>query len=145
MWTEDLNWPRVCTKKIHSCVIGDGSPKIFSSNFLASRFLVHKKFNYGYPSQAYRMTRVHIFFNKDFLQQEVNHCLQTNRPSLLHLRFFKRVICHFKSVSLHLCYDVVVDPIPPLLLSCWEVNHTRDFCLPFSVHSLKHLSVGPPL
>ena len=49
------------------------------------------------------MTRVctHFFFNRDFLQQEVNHCLQTNRPSLLHLRFFKRVICHFKSVSLY--------------------------------------------
>ena len=37
----------------------------------------------------------------------MNHCLQTNRPSLLHLRFFKRVICHFKSVSLYLYYDVV--------------------------------------
>ena len=70
-----------------------------------------------------------FFFNKDFLQQEVNHCLQTNRPSLLHLRFFKS----------HLPFQKCIIMLWTQFLS---IEHTGDFCLPFSVHSLKHLSAA---
>ena len=54
---------------------------------------------YFYTYPAHNDPSESMFF---FIQtlQEGNHCLQMNRPSLLHLRFFKRVICHFKSVSL---------------------------------------------
>ena len=104
-----------------------------------------KKFNFRYPIlQNYQSMKYTFFFNTDFLQQEVNHCLQTNRHH-------PYCICAFLNESFaiskvyHYTYTMMlwsVDPILPLL-SCREVNHTGDFCLPFSVHSLKHLSVGP--
>ena len=85
MWTEELNWPRVCKKKsIHVLLVMDLQNGKFNKTNQFFRQISSddpgcQKIQLRIPKPTEWPEFVHIFFNKDFLQQEVNHCLQTNR------------------------------------------------------------------
>ena len=90
MWTEELNWPRVCTKKNPFMCYWWWIFKMVNLTRLINFFVKFlqmipgaKKFNFGYPSLEIRITRVctHFFSIKTFYNKKWTIvCKRTDHP-----------------------------------------------------------------